>query len=167
MLYDSKLTSESQAKLLQAASPIELWKSIKNSTEIEGMKAAYLRDAVAWVTWLARLESRIKKSATSKITEWQAAEELTRLREKQDKFAGLAYENISASGANAGQSNVCTDGMALMLCLALPHYSATKASAAPISKPSPYLNDSGAQYRDGTIDTTRTYHFGRPKPEHR
>lgn len=28
-----------------------------------------------------------------------------------------------------------------------------------------YLNDSGAQYLDGTIDTTRTYHFGKPTRE--
>ena len=27
-----------------------------------------------------------------------------------------------------------------------------------------YLNDSGAQYRDGTTDVTRTVHFGEPTP---
>ena len=28
-----------------------------------------------------------------------------------------------------------------------------------------YSSDSGAQYYDGTCDTTRTVHFGRPTPE--
>ena len=28
-----------------------------------------------------------------------------------------------------------------------------------------HLSDSGGQYRDGTCDTTRTVHFGRPTPE--
>jgi Xaa-Pro aminopeptidase len=28
-----------------------------------------------------------------------------------------------------------------------------------------YLCDSGAQFLDGTTDTTRTHHFGTPKPE--
>lgn len=28
-----------------------------------------------------------------------------------------------------------------------------------------HLSDSGAQYRDGTIDCTRTMHFGRPTPD--
>ncbi|KAI9511197.1 Creatinase/aminopeptidase, partial [Russula earlei] len=32
-------------------------------------------------------------------------------------------------------------------------------------KETPYLNDSGGQYRDGTCDTTRTVHFGRPTLE--
>ena len=67
------------------------------------MKAAYLRDAVAWVTWLAGLEERMHKGTDKHYTEWHAAEELTRQREKQELFAGLAYENISASGANAGE----------------------------------------------------------------
>lgn len=45
---------------------------------------------------------------------------------------------------------------------ALPHYQPSPARPTPISLSSPYLNDSGAQYLDGTIDTTRTMHFGRP-----
>lgn len=57
----------------------------------------------------------------------------------------LAYENISATGENA----------------ALPHYAPSRSHPVPISLETPYLNDSGANYRDGTIDTTRTVHFGR------
>jgi len=34
-----------------------------------------------------------------------------------------------------------------------------------IDRDTPYLNDSGGQYRDGTCDTTRTVHFGRPTAE--
>lgn len=34
-----------------------------------------------------------------------------------------------------------------------------------IDRDTPYLNDSGGQYRDGTCDTTRTVHFGRPTLE--
>lgn len=75
---------------------------MKNETEVKGMKAAYLRDAVAWVTWIARLEKRMKGGKGSELTEWEAAEQLTALRAKNDHFAGLAYENISATGENAG-----------------------------------------------------------------
>ncbi|KAG9080202.1 hypothetical protein FRC06_006948, partial [Ceratobasidium sp. 370] len=64
-------------------------------------------------------------------------------------FIGLAYENISATGANA----------------ALPHYSPTKGLSSAIDVHTPYLNDSGGQYRDGTCDTTRTVHFGHPSDE--
>lgn len=37
------------------------------------------------------------------FTEWDAAEQLTAYRARQPLFAGLAYENISATGANAGE----------------------------------------------------------------
>lgn len=66
------------------------------------MRAAYLRDGVAWVTWLARLEARMKHGNIKGFTEWHAAEELTNQRTKLSHFAGLAYENISATGKNAG-----------------------------------------------------------------
>ncbi|KAH9932540.1 uncharacterized protein B0H18DRAFT_1083271 [Fomitopsis serialis] len=54
-----------------------------------------------------------------------------------EKYMGLAYENISA--------------VVLML-----------ATARFVDRETPYLNDSGGQYSDGTCDTTRTVHFGRP-----
>jgi Xaa-Pro aminopeptidase len=68
------------------------------------MKAAYLLDAVAWVQWIAWLEKKMSKGTDSSFTEWHAAEHLSRLRAGQPLFAGLAYENISATGANAGES---------------------------------------------------------------
>lgn len=40
--------------------------------------------------------------AGQSITEWEAAEELTHYREEGANYWGLAYENISASGPNAG-----------------------------------------------------------------
>lgn len=67
------------------------------------MKAAYLRDAVAWVQWIAWLEKKMKRGTDPGFTEWHAAEHLTALRAEQPLFAGLAYENISATGANAGK----------------------------------------------------------------
>lgn len=65
----------------------------------------------------------------------------------------LAYENISATGENA----------------ALPHYEPSPSRPVPLSLSTPYLNDSGAQYLDGTIDTTRTMWLGRksPRSEHK
>jgi len=63
----------------------------------------------------------------------------------------LAYENISATGANA----------------ALPHYKPSRLTSSLISTNTPYLIDSGGQYLDGTCDTTRTIHFGCPTREQR
>ncbi|KJA18357.1 hypothetical protein HYPSUDRAFT_145160 [Hypholoma sublateritium FD-334 SS-4] len=130
-----------------APSCIEMMMSVKNETEIEGMKRAYLRDGVSYVRFLAWLDAKLADGYD--ITEYEAGFRLTEFRRKNKHFMGLAYENISASGPNA----------------ALPHYSPKKSTAAMISRELPYLNDSGAQYYDGTCDTTRTVHFGRPTNE--
>lgn len=122
-------------------------KAIKNDTEIDGMRRAYLRDGASFVKFLAWLEDKLARGY--EITEYEAAFRLTEYRRTNKHFMGLAYENISASGANA----------------ALPHYSPTKSTAAMIDRDTPYLNDSGGQYKDGTCDTTRTWIFGRPTPE--
>lgn len=123
-------------------------KAIKNDTEIDGMRRAYLRDGASFVKFLAWLEDKLAKGY--EITEYEAAFRLTEYRRMNKHFMGLAYENISASGPNA----------------ALPHYSPTKSAAAMIDRNKPYLNDSGGQYKDGTCDTTRTWIFGRPTEEH-
>ncbi|BGP50337.1 hypothetical protein JCM10450v2_006256 [Rhodotorula kratochvilovae] len=130
-------------------SPVETAQAVKNDVEIEGFRQAYLRDGAAWARWQAWLEEEIARG--KEVTEWEAAEKLTSYRKEQKYFAGLAYENISATGENA----------------ALPHYEPSASPRVPISLSSPYLNDSGAQYLDGTIDTTRTMHFGRPTREHK
>ncbi|KAM0789169.1 hypothetical protein ACM66B_000017 [Microbotryomycetes sp. NB124-2] len=126
-------------------SPVVAAQAIKNDVEIQGFKNAYRRDGAAWVRWAAWLEEEIEVKKRQ-LSEWEAAEKLTRYRERGEHFAGLAYENISATGPNA----------------ALPHYAPTRKSSRIIDTKTPYLNDSGAQYLDGTIDTTRTVHFGRP-----
>ncbi|KAG8718751.1 hypothetical protein FRC09_012164 [Ceratobasidium sp. 395] len=130
-----------------APSYVDAAKAIKNKTEIEGFKRAYLRDGVAMTKWFAWLEEQLRSGNT--ITEWEASEMLTQFRKQGDLFMGLAYENISATGANA----------------ALPHYSPTKGLSSAIDVHTPYLNDSGGQYKDGTCDTTRTVHFGHPSDE--
>ncbi|KAL7341825.1 peptidase M24, structural domain-containing protein [Rhodotorula toruloides] len=128
-------------------SPVETAQAVKNEVEIQGFRNAYLRDGAAWARWQAWLEEQLEQG--KEVTEWDAGEKLTSFRKGGQYFAGLAYENISASGENA----------------ALPHYEPSPDRPTPISRDSPYLNDSGAQYLDGTIDTTRTMHFGKPTRE--
>ncbi|KAJ8463214.1 hypothetical protein ONZ45_g17659 [Pleurotus djamor] len=127
---------------------IERMLSLKNATELEGLRRAYLRDGISYVRFLAWLEAKLGEGYD--ITEYEAAFRLTEYRRQHKKhYMGLAYANISATGPNA----------------ALPHYVPHKSTAAIIDRNTPYLNDSGGQYRDGTCDTTRTVHFGRPTTE--
>ncbi|KAI5824054.1 Creatinase/aminopeptidase [Schizophyllum commune Tattone D] len=131
-----------------APSHVEVLMSVKNETELAGMRRAYIRDGIAFTRFLAWLENKMAQGY--EVTEWEAGHRLTEFRRQhKPEWMGLAYENISATGPNA----------------ALPHYSPKKGNALVISRETPYLNDSGGQYRDGTCDTTRTMHFGRPTPE--
>ncbi|KAM6501799.1 Creatinase/aminopeptidase [Amanita muscaria] len=126
---------------------VEHLMAVKSKVEIDGLKRAYVKDGAAFVQFLAWLENKLQEGYD--ITEWEAANRLTEFRRKQRNFMGLAYENMSASGPNA----------------ALPHYTPLKSNARMIDRETPYLNDSGGQYREGTCDTTRTVHFGRPLAE--
>ncbi|KAH8919354.1 Creatinase/aminopeptidase [Atractiella rhizophila] len=130
------------------ASPVTAAKAVKNKTEIDGFRTGYLRDAVAWARWAGWLEEFVKEGGM--INEHDAGARLDAYRALQDNFVGLAYPNVSATGRNA----------------ALPHYfPLPEAKGDIVNRTSPYLNDSGAQYRDCTIDTTRTTHFGNPTKE--
>lgn len=130
-------------------SPLSFWKAVKNEVEVEGMRRAYLRDGVCWAKWAAWLEEAVRFRKET-IDEKQAADALIKLRQQTDKYAGMeSYDAISASGENA----------------ALPHYETPKKGSRVIDRKTPYLMDAGAQYFDGTIDTTRTVHFGRPTAE--
>ncbi|ETW81154.1 Metallo peptidase M24 [Heterobasidion irregulare TC 32-1] len=126
---------------------VDALRAVKTEVEIQGLKRAHLRDGVCFVRMLAWLEERLAGGYA--VSEWEAANRLTEYRRKAKNFMMLAYENISASGPNAS----------------LPHYSPLKGNCRLIDKDTPYLNDSGGNYRDGTCDTTRTTHFGRPTEE--
>ncbi|EPQ28342.1 uncharacterized protein PFL1_04169 [Pseudozyma flocculosa PF-1] len=129
-------------------SPLALRKAVKNHAELAGFRAAHLRDGAAWVRWAAWLEEEVKVKG-HRVDEHAAAVEFQRIRSSMPLYAGEAYDAISASGPNA----------------ALPHYETPAEGSRLIDRSTPYLNDSGAQYHDGTIDCTRTVHFGRPTHE--
>lgn len=58
----------------------------------------------------------------------------------------MSFDTISSTGPNA----------------AVIHYKPEPGNCSVIDPKAVYLCDSGAQYRDGTTDTTRTLHFGEP-----
>ncbi|KAN0060966.1 hypothetical protein ACQY0O_006700 [Thecaphora frezii] len=129
-------------------SPLALRKAIKNRAELDGFRASHLRDGAAWVRWAAWLEEQVRTKG-HRIDEHEAAVKFQQIRQQSPLYAGEAYDAISAAGPNA----------------ALPHYETPEEGSRVIDRNTPYLNDSGAQYHDGTIDCTRTVHFGRPSRE--
>ncbi|KAL5011137.1 hypothetical protein ScPMuIL_013442 [Solemya velum] len=131
-------------KVHQANTPPALQKIRKNEKEREGMRESHIRDAVALISFLAKLEKEVK--AGVRWTEVTAAQELKKFREAQMYNRGLSFASISGSGANG----------------AIIHYQPTNATDTPITTSDMYLLDSGGQYLDGTTDVTRTFHFGTP-----
>ncbi|KAL2132661.1 hypothetical protein VTI74DRAFT_3531 [Chaetomium olivicolor] len=129
-------------------SPVGDAKAVKNDTELEGMRQCHIRDGAALIEFFAWLEDQlINKKAV--IDEVEAADKLEEFRGKQKDFVGLSFDTISSTGPNA----------------AVIHYKPEKGACATIDPKAIYLCDSGAQYLDGTTDTTRTLHFGTPSAE--
>ncbi|ESO95131.1 hypothetical protein LOTGIDRAFT_215291 [Lottia gigantea] len=132
-----------KSKRLVEPSPVALLKSVKNKTEIKGMKNAQIRDAVALCEYFRWLEKEVK---SGNLTEIKAADKLEQFRREQAEFVSLSFDTISSSGSNG----------------AVIHYKPSPESDKAITTDQIYLCDSGAQYRDGTTDTTRTLHLGIP-----
>lgn len=126
--------------------PIVDLKAIKNSVEIEGFRQCHLRDGVALVRYFSWLERSL--AAGTPVTEAEGADKLEALRGELEMYRGLSFQTISSTGANAS----------------IIHYSGADPSPL-IDRDEVYLCDSGAQFQDGTTDTTRTLHFGTPRPE--
>lgn len=132
-------------KVDEIRSPISGAKTIKNATELAGMRACHVRDGAALSEFFAWLEDVIVVQKKP-LDEVQAADKLEAIRKEKDHFVGLSFPTISSTGPNA----------------AVIHYQPEKGSCSGIDPNSVYLCDSGAQYFDGTTDTTRTLHFGTP-----
>lgn len=132
-------------KLLRKQSPIALAKARKCTVELDGMRACHRRDGVALVKFLCWLEREVLEVG-HEPDEVEAADKLDGLRSEQDLFVSLSFPTISSADANG----------------AIVHYCPDKRTCAKITRDSMYLVDSGAQYRDGTTDVTRTVHFGTP-----
>ncbi|XP_043911881.1 xaa-Pro aminopeptidase 1 [Protopterus annectens] len=124
-------------------SPICLTKAVKNATELEGMKRAHIKDAVALCELFAWLEKEVPKGI---VTEISAADKALEFRRQQEDFVDLSFSTISSSGPNG----------------AIIHYCPSVETNRALTVNEVYLIDSGAQFKDGTTDVTRTMHFGTP-----
>ena len=141
-LYHILKTNSVEGTVVEWDSPVALRKSVKNATEIEGMRDIHVEDGLAMERFLYWLEKSVKGGCT--VDEWDAARKLGALRAEIPGYRGDSFETISAYGEGA----------------ALPHY-ITPHTGAPVLEPRGlYLVDSGGQYMNGTTDITRTVPLG-------
>jgi len=132
---------------------VALPRARKNATEIAGTRRAHIRDGAAMVRFLAWLDANGGSGGSDEIA---VAEKLRAFRAETaardgSELADLSFDTISGAGP---------DG-------AIIHYRVTPETNRKLAPGELYLVDSGAQYRDGTTDITRTVAIGEPSQEMR
>ena len=147
--WSQLLLQQHGATLTQGQDPCMLPKASKNAIELEGMRVAHQKDAVAMCRFLAWLDRQVEKGLDG--DEGTLADQLLRFREEQDNFVEPSFASISALGPNA----------------AMCHYHHTNGTPRPFGQDGMYLIDSGGQYLEGTTDITRTVKVGEVSDEMR
>ena len=138
---------ENAPRHLEGETPISVWRSIKNPIEQKGFRKAHLRDGIAMVKFLRRLDETKGKG----WTEVYVDKLLTSLRAEQPGFRGLSFETIASYGAHG----------------AIVHYEPSPETDIPLEQKSFLLLDSGGHYDCGSTDITRTIPLGALTDEER
>lgn len=140
--------TDAGANISRGSDPVVLPKAIKNAAELDGTRAAHIRDGAA----LARFLHWLSKAAPGEgIDELSVAAKLAAFRAPGEHFRDLSFDTISGAGPNG----------------AIVHYRVSEDTNRRLADGELYLVDSGAQYLDGTTDVTRTVAIGTPSDEMR
>ncbi|MGC8202939.1 aminopeptidase P family protein [Aliiroseovarius sp. PTFE2010] len=123
----------------RSADPCSLPKACKNQTELEGARAAHLRDGAAMVEFLSWLDAQ----PPGTVTEIDVVKALEGFRRATNALQDISFDTICGAGAHG----------------AIVHYRVTNQTNAVV-EPGLLLVDSGGQYLDGTTDITRTIAIG-------
>ena len=125
--------------ILEAKDPCALPKACKTQAELEGARAAHLRDGAAMARFLCWLDAQPAGS----LTEIDVVKKLEGERGATNALRDISFDTISGSGPNG----------------AIVHYRVTESTNRTV-EPGLLLVDSGGQYVDGTTDITRTIAIG-------
>ncbi len=156
VLIDPRSATEAMRRMIADAGatpregidPTVLMKAVKSEAELDGARAAHVRDGAAMCRFLAWLD---RAAPGGEIDEITAAQTLEAFRLETGLLKDLSFDTISGAGENG----------------AIVHYRVTRATNARLVPGSLYLVDSGGQYEDGTTDITRTIAIGEPTEEMR
>jgi Xaa-Pro aminopeptidase len=136
------------ARVVWGDDPCRLPKARKNPVEVEGMRQAHLRDGAAMVEFLCWLDREAPKGG---LTEIDVVTALEGYRRATNALHDISFDTICGAGPNG----------------AIMHYRVTEETNRPVGRDELLLVDSGAQFKDGTTDITRTIAVGDPGAEAR
>ncbi len=127
-------------------------KARKTAAELDGARAAHLRDGAAMVEFLCWLDGQTRAlcdDATHVLTEIDVVCRLEASRTATGQLRDISFDTIAGSGPNG----------------AIVHYRVSHDSNRRLAPGDLMLVDSGGQYPDGTTDITRTVPVGPVAPE--
>lgn len=130
-----------KVSIIDEVDPSVLMKSIKNPIQLENIRQAHLKDAVAMCKFMYWLKSNVGKL---KMTEISVSDHLEKFRREQDGFIELSFDTICGYADHG----------------AIVHYAATPETDKELKPEGLLLVDSGAHYLEGTTDITRTFALG-------
>ncbi len=152
ILFDDSLCSKyisdliKQKKYQTVVNPCLLWKSCKNSVEIDNMIEGHVIDGVAVVEFLSFLANE----DLSSYSEYDLGIKLTEFRKLGRNYVTDSFPAIIGFQENG----------------AIIHYRALQDSAKKITGNGLLLIDSGGQYLGATTDITRVVSIGQPESKH-
>src|SRR5262249_2020123 len=91
----ARLVTAGGGKVSRGPDPIALMKAVKNAIEIEGARAAHVRDGAAVVRFLAWLD---REAPRGKLTEIEAVEALESFRREGGVLKDVSFPTISGAG---------------------------------------------------------------------
>lgn len=137
-------------EILNAPSPVQMLKAIKNPTEIKGLRNAMVKDGIALVKFMKWLQEQNENDNDNpRLTEITISDKLLEFKHHQPLFKDISFPTISAFDEHG----------------AIVHYEPTLETDAQIRLDGLLLLDCGSQYLDGTTDITRTFAIGTPTNE--
>ena len=139
--------SDGGVNIVTSPCPVTKMKAQKNVVELDGFRKAHQIDGVVMAEFLCWLNH----ADVAQMRESALADKLLSMRATHPDFIAPSFETISGSGANG----------------AIVHYRAVAGQDSLIQNDSLFLLDSGAHYRFGTTDITRTILIGHADDEMR
>lgn len=131
-------------EVIEAPDPCAVPKACKTEAELDGARAAHLRDGAAMARFLCWLD----RQPAGSLTEIDVVTQLEAERAATNALRDISFDTISGAGSNG----------------AIVHYRVTEKTNRRVEQ-GLLLVDSGGQYVDGTTDITRTISIGPAGPE--
>lgn len=128
--------------VVEHENPEILMKCMKNDTEVENIRKAHIKDAVAHTKFMYWLKKAV--SSGKAVTEISASDRLESFRAQQNGYLGASFAPISAFAEHG----------------AIVHYSADRKSNSVLKEGKMLLTDTGGHYLEGSTDITRTVALG-------